>query len=117
MSGGPDTFYGESSEQEEHAGFYSWVWQTEPKPKSALTKNPNGVTGWGIILNTTNAAHKPGDYVKIHLCAHNPCTAVHSAAKHAYKDIPIHIQQTPKPVDTTEVVEPPGSVSSPAVIN
>ena len=69
------------------------------------------------MLNTTNAAHKPGDLAKLHSCAHNPCTAVHSAAKHAYKDIPIHIQQTPKPVDTTEVVEPPGSVSSPAVIS
>ena len=54
-------------------GQYAWEWIPTGIAPTQVTPNKNGVTGWGRLLRSSNPNHAPGDWCKVHVCAHNPC--------------------------------------------
>ena len=70
-------------------------WKWEP---SLPTTRPNGVTGW---------ADHNGKVIRVHVCAHNPCTAVHSPAKYGNFTAPKHGRLLPRLPNTETLLPPP----------
>ena len=54
----------------------SWLWAP-----SIPTKNQNGITGW---------ATSAGERIRVHVCAHRPCNAVHPPSKYGHLPVPMH---------------------------
>ena len=64
---------------------------------SRATKNPNGVTGWGRILQSTSPTLEVGKLLRLHLCAHKGCQARHKhESKYGIYGQPVHLQPTLK---------------------
>lgn len=111
-SDGPGIFCGQSSDATE-GGQYKLQWHygmTRP------TKNVNGTTGMATILQSTNAAYMAGLVSRIHLCAHNPCTAMWTASKYGLAGIPMHLQELQAPslaAVEAAVAEPSNEAPSP----
>ncbi len=60
-----------------------------------VTSNPSGVTGWATILATSSSTYEVGSKIRIHKCAHVPCTARHPASKYGAYAPPIHVRELP----------------------
>ena len=46
-----------------------------------MTRNKDGITGWGRIQRSTNAAVVAGQVLRIHVCFNNPCNRRHHGSK------------------------------------
>ena len=64
---------------------------------SRATKNQNGVTGWGRILQSTSPTLQVDNLLRLHLCAHKECQArwIHES-KYGIYGPPVHLQPTLK---------------------
>ena len=106
LSDKPKTIFGQSSDGT-NAGTYEWKWISA---WGAVNKNKNGTSGWTEIIQSTNEAIKPGENIRIHLCAHNPCVVDWPASKYGGVGPPLHLQPfLPKPDVLSEVAEASGS--------
>lgn len=75
-----------------HTGQYELTWME--KPPTRKTPNPSGTTGWVVIKRSTNAVYGQGQSLRVHICAHNPCTARHKAEKYGSSYTPpVHMQR------------------------
>ena len=62
---------------------------------SRVTKNTNGVTGWGRILQSTSPTLEVGKLLRLHLCGHKICQARWpDPSKYGIHGPPVHLQPT-----------------------
>ena len=94
--------FGEASDASDE-GQYQWEW--DPAAPNRVTANKNGTTGWGIILRSTNANHKAGSLLRIHICTHQPCLARYPPSKYGLLPQPVHMREVPNPFDESAVLE------------
>ena len=77
-----------------------------------VTPRANGITGWGIVRQSTNVAKaQVGAVKRFHKCAQQPCQAMWAPSSYGCMVMPIHlwrVPEIPKPEPPpTAVAEPP----------
>ena len=85
---------------------YEWEWHTQ---WMRTTQNANGTTGWANILHSTKLGCEPGTVLRVHLCKHNPCRAMHPASKYGLTGPPIHLQELQQSLDVPAIAEASGA--------
>ena len=76
---------------------YEFVWELAP---TRHTTNFNGTTGWARIIRRSCGDVEPAAVepaaaaVRVHLCRHNPCSAMWAANKYGTMPVPRHWQPT-----------------------
>ena len=86
--------FGETSDAG-YEGQHEWVWVTNGP--TAMTRNKDGITGWGRIQRSTNAAVVAGQVLRIHVCFNNPCNRRHPGSKRGLYGPGVHMREVQDP--------------------
>ena len=57
---------------------------------SQVTPNKNGISGWATTTRSLNGTTSGGNLIRVHVCAHDPCKAIHPDCTYGAVPIPIH---------------------------
>ena len=80
--------YGQSQEGKTYLEF---TWTNE---LTKMTRNASGSTGWAHIHRRSGGhTNSPPFLCRVHICRHDPCDAIWSAAKYGLVPPPIHVTQ------------------------
>ena len=91
-------------------GYYEFQWVH--KWWGRVTKNPDGTTGWATIIHSTNPACRLRTQCRIHLCAFNPCTAIHPATKYGKVGPPLHLREVQRELPAVVELPLPAAVQT-----
>ena len=94
--------------------YYEFKWIHVPPGFGKVVRNDHGATGWAHVVRTTNPHVTAHSRIRLHLCAHSPCTADYPISK--YFSFASCVQEVPHRPDVPAVAELPVGAAGPIAV-